>query len=267
MRIKTMARRKWHESDREQLNADSARVRASAIAVLDRQISDLDQKIRNDPKDVAAIEARAAAFYWKGDHARAIADYDQLIDLHPRKATAWQRRCWVRAVANIDLDRAIADCNESLKLVPNNAATLKSRAKAFLKKGDYVRAISDYEKLSTLQPDNATTWNELCWARAIANRGLRQAIADCNVSLGLESRSTFTLDSRGFAYLRLGEFDQSIADYNAALRIDSRMAGSLYGRGLAKRKKGDIAGGEADVAAAREIDAHVVEEFASYGVK
>ena len=64
----------------------------------------------------------------------------------------------------------------------------------------------------------------------------------------------YILDSRGFVYLRLGQFDDAIADYNAALKINPKIASSLYGRGVAKLKKGDSSGGTVDMATANLVD-------------
>jgi tetratricopeptide (TPR) repeat protein len=86
-------------------------------------------------------------------------------------------------------------------------------------------------------------------------------------SLRLTPDDDNTLDTRGFAYLKSGEFDKAIADYDAALKIDPQRAASLYCRGLAKNKKGDSVGGDADIAAAIAIKADIAEEYAGYGVK
>ena len=63
-----------------------------------------------------------------------------------------------------------------------------------------------------------------------------------------------TFDSRGFIYLKMGEWDSAIADYSSALQLDPKLASSLYGRGLAKLKKRETIEGNADVAAAKELD-------------
>ena len=75
------------------------------------------------------------------------------------------------------------------------------------------------------------------------------------------------LDSRGFIYLKLGQFDEAIEDYNSALRIEPTQASSLYGRGLARLKKGEAAGGNGDVAAAKKVSPKIAEEFSRYGVQ
>jgi tetratricopeptide (TPR) repeat protein len=73
-------------------------------------------------------------------------------------------------------------------------------------------------------------------------------------------------DSRGFTYLKLGQWESAVADYDSALRLDPKLASAIYGRGLAKLKKGDLAGGNADIAAAKAIEQNIVAEFARYGV-
>jgi tetratricopeptide (TPR) repeat protein len=75
------------------------------------------------------------------------------------------------------------------------------------------------------------------------------------------------LDSRGFVYLKLGDYDRAIADYDAALKNNPKIAYSLYGRGVAKLKKGDNDSGNSDIAAAKAINPDSAEDFVRYGVK
>ena len=72
---------------------------------------------------------------------------------------------------------------------------------------------------------------------------------------------------RGFAFLKLGRFDEAIDDYETALAASPKSAESLFGRGLARRKKGDTAAGNADIAAAKAIRDDVDKELAEYGFR
>ena len=74
-----------------------------------------------------------------------------------------------------------------------------------------------------------------------------------------------TPDSRGFVYLKLGQFDKAAADYDAALKIDPKIATSLFGRGVARLKTGNSAAGNADIAAAKAIKVDTVEQMAALG--
>jgi tetratricopeptide (TPR) repeat protein len=131
----------------------------------------------------------------------------------------------------------------------------------------YDRAIADYAEAIRLEPKNGRFVAAPCWERAMGNRDLQLALAECDAALRLQPNDPNTWDSRGFVHLRLNRLHGAIADYDAALKIDPKLASSLYGRGLAKLRKGDAAGGNADTAAAKAIKPDIAEEFASYGMK
>jgi tetratricopeptide (TPR) repeat protein len=59
---------------------------------------------------------------------------------------------------------------------------------------------------------------------------LQQALLYCNESLRIRPNDADTLGSRGFAYFRLGLFDDAIADFNATLESNEKLENSLYGR-------------------------------------
>lgn len=100
-----------------------------------------------------------AGLYQRIDRfAPAIAQYDQWLTAHPddsRKADALNGRCWTRALAGQELDRALADCNAALKLRSGDPTFLDSRALVQLRRGDDDRAIADYDAVLKLQPRRA----------------------------------------------------------------------------------------------------------------
>lgn len=70
---------------------------------------------------------------------------------------AHNERCWARAVANVELDLALADCNEGLRLRPSSAATLDSRALVYLRLGQTDDALKDYEAALSISPKAAAS--------------------------------------------------------------------------------------------------------------
>ena len=58
----------------------------------DRAIQDYDQAIQLDPKNAASYLKRGDAYESKGDHDRAIQDYDQAIQLDPKNAGVHNKR-------------------------------------------------------------------------------------------------------------------------------------------------------------------------------
>src|SRR5262249_49625730 len=136
------------------------------------------------------------------------------------------------------------------------AVAVLNRGSAYHRKRQYDRALADFTLVLSMQPNGELTafaWSKRCQTRLFIGRDLQDTLADCTNALNLRPDDNWALNSRGYAYLRLGELDRSIADFDAALTIDSKMAWSLQGRGLARRRAGDSLAADKDFAAARAI--------------
>ena len=109
----------------------------------DRAIADYNQAIQLDPKYGVAYTNRGSALGSKGNFDRAIADFDQAIQLDPKDADAYysRGRAWS---GKGDLDRAIADYNQAIQLNPKYGNAYVNRGSAWGNKGDLDRAIADY---------------------------------------------------------------------------------------------------------------------------
>jgi tetratricopeptide (TPR) repeat protein len=66
------------------------------------------------------------------------------IRIDPTDANYFNGRCWDRALVGKDLKGALADCNESLRLRPNDGNMLNSRGLVEFKLGAFDAAIADY---------------------------------------------------------------------------------------------------------------------------
>jgi tetratricopeptide (TPR) repeat protein len=207
---------------------------------------------------------RGVAYERKNDLDHAIQDDSEVIRLMPHEYMAYVHRGYAYQRKG-DLEHALADLNQAIQFDPEMSIAWANRSEVYRLKGDYARAIEDSSHVIKLEPKNFMAWNNRCYFRAIAGQ-LDDALADCNRSLAIHPDFPATLDSRGFTYLRMKKYDLAIRDYNDALRQDSKKAPSLYGRGLARRAQHDPAGSQADIAAAKSIDAKIEQTFKSYGV-
>jgi tetratricopeptide (TPR) repeat protein len=103
---------------------------------------------------------RGAAFARNGDAERSKADFRRAVEMATEALEEggnplpgeYNRRCWARAVANVELDLALADCNEAVRLVPRSPAFLDSRAFVHLRSGRNEDAIKDYDTALRLNP-------------------------------------------------------------------------------------------------------------------
>ena len=249
------------------VQAATACMNEQKSAAPDTAIKGCDAVIGETLKNLAnAYYFRGVAKFAKSDLDGAIGDYGQALRLDPTDTDYLNSRA-AAYEAKKDVDRALADYNEAIKTSPNSIYAYNNRGAVFQRKGDFARAAADYGEVTRLQPNNIDAWSARCWVRAISPGQTQQALSDCNAALKIKPDSADVLDTRGFVYLKLGQTDNAIKDYDAALKLDQKLAGSFYGRGLAKARKGDRNGSTADIAAAKAIKPDIAEEFARYGLK
>jgi tetratricopeptide (TPR) repeat protein len=206
---------------------------------------------------------RALAYRQKGDLDRAVQDYGQAIKLNGKLASIYNNR-GVAYDRKGEFDRAIQDYEQAIKLKPSPEAFF-NRGNAHLAKAQYDHAIDDYNQAIRLKADFGPAYDNRCWARAVVGI-LKQALADCSIALRLMPGNTSTYDSRGFIFLKMGQPDAAVSSYDAALRLDPKLAFAMYGRGLAKLRNEDPAG-EADIAAAKTLQADIAQEYLRYGIQ
>lgn len=115
---------------------------------------------------------RGAAYARTGDAEKSRADFRRAIELTnqaladggPPLPDEYNRRCWARAVANVELELALADCDEAIRLLPRRSHVLDSRGLVYLRLGRLEDALRDYEAALRISPRLAGS----LYGRAIA---------------------------------------------------------------------------------------------------
>jgi tetratricopeptide (TPR) repeat protein len=244
--------------------ADRCLTRVKWGQQLDLALADCGQAVQLDPTNEKALSAHAILATSFKDYSRALMDYDALVRLH-RTFVNLNARCWTRLAAGREFDLALADCDEAVRLDPTNELALKGHLTAALRLKDYPRALLDYDALVRIK-STPERLNSRCWTRAVWNKQLELALADCNAAIQQNAGNANALDSRGFVHFRMANYAAAFKDYDAAVAINPKLASSLYVRGLAKLKLGD-ASGNADIEAAEALDPKIADKYAGYGVK
>ena len=105
-------------------------------------------------EELAKIYAnRGTEYKNKGDLDRAIADYSEAIRLDPKYVDAYDNRGDAWEVKG-DLDRAIADYNEAIRLNPKYASSYFNRGVVREEKRSLQEAVADFETYSQLVPSD-----------------------------------------------------------------------------------------------------------------
>jgi predicted aspartyl protease/Flp pilus assembly protein TadD len=104
----------------------------------------------------------------------AIPQWDLWINAHPHDvmlANALNARCWARTMLNIELGKALDDCDQAIDLASKNGSYYDSRAWLRLRQGELRKALADYESALKLRPNSA--WS--LYGRGIVRRKLGEA--------------------------------------------------------------------------------------------
>lgn len=176
----------------------------------DIAIADYNDAIRIGPPNGTLFHNRGNAFRGKGDYAKAIADYDQAIKLGTNAYSLLNRGQSKQALGN--LDGALADINDAIRLDPSLPSGLTGRAVVWRAKGDLDRAIAD-------------------GTEAIR---LAKAKAPVNIMTPPGSVLISAYTQRALAYEAKGDFDNAKKDYAAVLEGRAADAGSKANQATAK---------------------------------
>jgi tetratricopeptide (TPR) repeat protein len=124
-----------------------------------------------------------------------------------------------------DLDGAIADFDNAIKLNPKDDAPYYNRAQARRLKKDVAGAIADYTRAIDRGSTNPAAYN-----------------------------------NRGNARAGNNDSDGAIADYTRAIELKPDYARAYYNRAVAKQEKRDTTGAESDFKSAQKLDPELASE-------
>jgi lipoprotein NlpI len=145
------------------------------------------------------------------------------------RASALSSRCgwwWAKK----DSDRALADCNESIRANRNDAAAYLNRGNVYLSKSDFEHALSDFNEALRLDPKNAWAYAER--GNLYKNKGdIDRALADLDESIKLDPAYALAHFSRGELYRSRGDIAHAMADMNDTIRLDPNYALAYFIRG------------------------------------
>lgn len=117
-----------------------------------------------------------------------------------------------------DIQAALADYAEAIRLDPNGFVPYALRANVYIDKGDYDLAIKDLDRLIELKP-RADFYNNR--GHALRRKGdLDRAIEDFNQSIKLDPSDPLAYWNRGLAYRDKGDASRAADDYKKALSLN-----------------------------------------------
>lgn len=111
----------------------------------DRALMEYDMVLRNEPGYLLAINGRGLSYFKKKDLPNAKAAFDQVLAFNPEFVDAH----YSRGIVHFDMgenDKSIVDYSAAIALNPAHAAAYSRRGMAYEKNKEYQKAIADYRK-------------------------------------------------------------------------------------------------------------------------
>ncbi len=145
-----------------------------------------------------------------------------------------------------DMDGAIAQYTEAIRLLPTSGIPYFDRACAYLRKKNYDGVIADADKALTLGlPNPADAFVIRGTARA-SKGDVDGAISDCNRAIKADPNHALAYNNRANDYILKRNWKSALADANKAVSLDPNLALAYYNRGYARANTDDHNGAIAD---------------------
>lgn len=209
----------------------------SVVAQEDTSISEkierLTRAIAENPKNTMAYVERGALYGVAGKDDLQLADLNKAFEIgnfpspahravtHQVRVGAW--------LAKKEYDKALADCNEALRLQPDLKGIQKQRGRLYYRRGEYEKAKSDFEKAITDEPQDSLARIE--YARLLAccpeadlrdgRKAVEQAKRACELT---DWKDPVALVTLGCAYAESGEFEKALSMTTKVEASDPQMA-------------------------------------------
>lgn len=140
---------------------------------------------------------------------------------------------------NGDIDDAIKDYSEAIRLNPEYAEAYYCRGRAHNNNGNINDSLNDYNKCIDLKPGFAPAYNNRGFIRI--NKGAySEALKDFDHAIMLDPNNWNAHNNRGCVQIKLGNLDMAILDFDETIRLNPNHAETYNNRGIAKKKKGNI---------------------------
>jgi Flp pilus assembly protein TadD len=178
------------------------------------------------------------AFLSKDQIDEAISQCHEAIRLKPNDSLAYNN-LGVALLRNGQIDQAISQLQEALRLEPTDAEAHYHLGNALARKGQIDGAISQFQEALRLKPDDAGTHNNL--GNALARKGqIEKAVSQYEAAICLKPNDADAHSNLGITLLRNGQIEQAISQLQEALHLKPDDADAHYYLGSALASKSQM---------------------------
>jgi tetratricopeptide (TPR) repeat protein len=158
-----------------------------------------------------------------GDFSGAVQKLNREIEAYPGDLRLLlQRSRWL--LEDQQYSEALNDVNQYLSQHPDDVMALRLRASIHQALGNFDDAVDDWKQILGSEATNsiaarADAMNGLAYAQSLANVEIEQGLTLVDEAMRLLGEDYAMLDTRGFLYYRLGDWERSLTDLDNAVEF------------------------------------------------
>ncbi len=177
----------------------------------DDAVKACQERIREKPEDVVAYNLLGRVHMVRKEFARAEEAFAKAVSLQPQ----WQdphNNLATLALVQGKVDAAIEKLTAGIAADPKNGSAYLTLAALYEKSGDLAKAMQVYEQALTALPTNWVAANNLSFLlseQAADEETLKRALKLAKMALKMKPESASVLDTVGWVYLKLGDYEKA----------------------------------------------------------
>ncbi|MDP7034782.1 MAG: tetratricopeptide repeat protein, partial [Planctomycetota bacterium] len=206
---------------------------------------------------------RGTLHYQMSNLDAALGDFNEAIRLNPRWGRIYNNRGLV-FMKRKSYEAALADFNKAIEFDPEDAAATVNRGNLLLEIGNLEAALRDYNRAIEINPNDLMIYNNR--GSVFSSLGeLEKALADFNHILDRDPKYVRAYANRAWVFVKREDFDAAIADYSRAIELDPKTYQAYHNRGIMFREKGDLDAAIADFSQAIQVNPEFAPAYVSRG--
>ncbi len=157
-----------------------------------------------------------------------------------------------------DYDKAIENYNMAVLLSPVFSEAYFNRALSYYQLKNFDKSIADYTKSMELDPQNPIIYNNRGDA-FYRKQDFQSAVKDYDKAIQLNPNYLKAFYNRGLSYASIEEYEKAVEDFSKVIKLKPDFAEAYHLRGLAFEYAGSIANAIADYTKALELNPELTE--------
>ncbi|HEY9645310.1 MAG TPA: tetratricopeptide repeat protein, partial [Chroococcidiopsis sp.] len=190
-------------------------------------IASYEQALALKPDDADATYQRALALDALGRYREALAGFDRAIALQPKAAQIWCDRGHAQIRGARQYKAAIASYDRAIALDPDLAEAWSGRGFALGLLGKFDAAVKSCQRAVDLEPDAARILSNMGAVLSLAKRNT-EALGYFDRAIALEPEFNKTWNNRGIVFVSLHRYEEALTNFETSLTLPSPRHESWY---------------------------------------